>query len=338
MRIKAKDIAKDLGLSTATVSLAINNRPGVNEDTRRRVLEYLESKTAEDEVSGGNEKIIRMLAFLEDRPYWDSSENTRTYITFEQASRRARECGYKMDLVTVIRGKDDMGSFLEECIRDNVAGVYVNAAYMEEEDYACFRNFKKPFVVCDQDFNDLHTDNIMLNNHQGVFMGLDYLYENGHRDILYFRNTNNFYNMYERREAFNRFMEKKGLQSRRNERIVDIGGGTQEAFEGMQRYIEDKKHIPTAIFSENYEVTIGISKALENNGYKIPEDISIVGFDTIPDTALMDYQPTCICALHDRKAYVSIGRLLERIEGDVDESVKIYVNTELIIGDSVRSI
>lgn len=63
MRVKAKDIAKELGLSTATVSLAINNRPGVNEDTRRRVLDYLESKTAEDESAGGNEKIIRMLAF-----------------------------------------------------------------------------------------------------------------------------------------------------------------------------------------------------------------------------------------------------------------------------------
>ena len=58
MRVKAKDIAKELGLSTATVSLAINNRPGVNEDTRRRVLDYLESKTAEDESAGGNEKIF----------------------------------------------------------------------------------------------------------------------------------------------------------------------------------------------------------------------------------------------------------------------------------------
>lgn len=334
MKIKAKNIAKELGLSTATVSLAINNRPGVNEETRKKVLNYIEKA----ENTFQKEKVIRMIAFLEDRPYWDSSENVRTYATFEYASRRVKEDGFKMDLVSVIRGKDDFEAILEECVRDDVAGVYLNAAYMKEEEYRCFRNFDLPFIVCDQDFNDLSTDNIVLNNHQGVVMGLEHLYNHGHRDILYFRNSNNFYNMYERREAFLRFMNKMGLQTHDRERIIDIGGNTQEAYEKMLQYINEKNHIPTAIFSENFEVTIGVSRALESSGFKIPEDISIVGFDTIPETALMDFEPTCISGLHEQKAYVAAGRLMDRIKGNTQESIKIYVNTELLIGNSVKSV
>lgn len=329
MRIKAKDIARELGISTATVSLAINNRPGVNEATRRRVLEYMER------TAGEKTRIIRMLSFLEDRSFWDSSEHTRTLVTFECASRLAREKGYKVELVNIVQGRDDVAQILAECERDQVAGVFLGAAYMTEEDYAEFWNFNLPFIVCDQDFNDLRTDNIILNNHQGVTWGLEYLYKQGHRDILYFRNSNSFYNMYERREAFKRFTDKHGLQERGNEKIVNIGGDTQAAYEGMLMYLKEGKHIPTAIFSENFEVTIGISRALESRGFKIPEDISVIGFDSIPDTALMDFQPTCLHCLHDRKAGIAIGRLIDRIEGRVQESVKIYVNTELVIGNSV---
>ena len=337
MRIKAKDVARELGLSTATVSLAMNNRPGVNEETRRRVLEYMERAAGEKAgYHAGKEGIIRLLSFLEDRSYWDSSEHTRTLATFECASRLAREKGYKVELVSVVQGRDDFAQVLAECERDQVAGVFLGAAYMTADDYTGFWNFNIPFIVCDQDFGDLRTDNIILNNHQGVTWGLEYLYEHGHRDILYFRNSNSFYNMYERREAFKRFMDKHNLQERQDEKIVNIGGDTQAAYEGMLSYLKEGKHIPTAIFSENFEVTIGVSRALESRGFKIPEDISIVGFDSIPDMALMDFEPTCIRCLHERKAGIAISRLIDRIEGRVRESVKIYVNTELVIGNSVR--
>lgn len=339
MRVKSKDVAKELGLSTATVSLAINNRPGVNEETRRRILEYIAQ--ASKEASGNrkeNAGIIRMLTFYEDRSYWDSAENDRLLLALEGATQRAREGGYKVDLVSIVRGRDSFASILSECKRDHVAGVLLGAAYMKEEDYQCFRDFKLPFVVCDQDFGDSQTDSIVLNNHQGVEAGLTHLYENGHRDIYYFRNSVSFYNMYERREAFNRFMERHGLQERRDERIIDIGGSVQEVYDGMQTYIRQKKHIPTAIFSENFEVTIGVIRALENNGLKLPEDVSMVGFGDIPDMALLSLTPTYIHSLNDRKAYIAVGRLIDRIEDRVEESVKIYVNTILMIGDSYKKI
>jgi len=337
MKIRAKDIAKELNLSTATVSLAINNRPGVNEETRQKVLDYIEKvKNGETDETQESERVIRMISFLEDRPYWDSSENVRIYTTYEFASIRAKENGFKTELVSAVRGRDRLEDLLRECVRDKVSGVYLNAAYMTWEEYECFRDFEIPFVVCDQDFEDLRTDHIFLNNRQGVTMGLQYLYDHGHRDIMYFRNSNNFYNMYRRREAYRDFIREKNLMKEEDVNIIDIGGTTQEIYERMLSYLEAGKKTGKAIFCENFEVTIGVSKALTSKGYRIPEDISIVGFDQIPGTALMDFEPTCICCPHEQKANVAAGRLIERINGYTNESVKIYVNTALQIGNSVR--
>ncbi len=339
MKIKAKDIARDLGLSTATVSLALNNKPGVNEQTRNKVLNYIkESRESGDDGKERKEKTIRMYTFLQKSGLIDADENARLYMGYAEASRRARASGYKMDTVFVDRSKDEFVKLLEECEEEDVVGVYLNAAYMTEEDYRCIRGLKLPYVVCDQDFNDMHTDSIVLNNRQGVKTGLEYLYENGHRDIMYLRNSKDFYNMYERRSACNGFMNEKKLQQAENERILDIGNTAQEIYDNMYKYIKNNGHIPSAVFAENYEVTIGVSRALQSCGYRIPEDVSIVGFDEIPGAAILDFQPTFLRALHGNVAYIALGRLLERIKRKARESVQILVNTEFVIGNSVKNL
>lgn len=335
MKIKSKDIARELGLSEATVSMALNHRPGVSEETRNRVLQYIERYKALE--SGGpevREGELRMLAFMEDRPYWDPSEESRLYTSYMAASAAAREAGYRLDLIHVYKNRDDLPQLLKECEADGTAGIFLNATYMTAADYQCVQGLNIPYVVSDQDFEDSATDGIVLNNRMGVRAGLSHLFAHGHREIAYFRNSHSFYNMYERREAYQAFMKKKGLQDQI--RIVDIGGSTQEVYDRMQQFIKVEKTLPRAIFAENYEVTIGVSNALQSAGIQIPEHISLVGFDELPGTSILNFKPTCIRALHDRKAKVAIERLIDRIEGRSGESLLIMVNTELAEGNSVR--
>ena len=340
MKLKAKDIARELGISTATVSLALNNKPGVNEQTRNKILNYIkESQENGDGMNERKEKIIRMFNFPQKSGLIDADENALFYMGYSEASRRARAAGYKMDVVFVDHSKDDFTKLLKECEEDeDVAGVYLGATYMTSVDYQCLRGFKIPYVVVGHNFDERRTDSIALNNQQGVRTGLNYLYENGHRDIMYLRNSKDFYNMYERRSACKSFMNEKGLQQAENERIMDIGDTTQKIYDNMCKYINNKGHIPSAIFAENYEVTIGVSSALQSLGYQIPEDVSIVGFDEIPGAAILGFQPTFLKALHGNVANIAVGRLLDRIKKRVRESVQILVNTELVIGNSVKKI
>ncbi len=337
MKLKAKDIARELGISTATVSLALNNKPGVNELTKNKILNYIkESQENGDSTIERKEKTIRMYNFLQKSGLIDADENALFYMGYSEASRRARSAGYKMDVVFVDHSKDDFVKLLKECEEeDDVAGVFLGATYMTKEDYQCLRGFKIPYIVCGHNFEDMRTDSIALNNRQGVKTGLTYLYESGHRDIMYLRNSKDFYNMYERRSACNSFMNEKGLQQAENERILDIGDTTQEIYDNMYTYIKNKGHIPSAIFAENYEVTIGVSRALQSFGYRIPEDVSIVGFDEIPGAAILGFQPTFLRALHGNVANIAVGRLLERIKRRAKESIQILVNTEFVIGNSV---
>lgn len=334
MKIKSKDIAKELGVSPATVSMALNNRPGVSEETRRKVLQHMaELKGDAAEEPAG---VIRMFAFVEEREYWDAAEEVRIYQSYLEGNTAARELGYRLDFIQVHEHKDDFRGLLSETEQEGAVGIYLNAAYMKDEDLECFKKVKIPYIVTDQSFEDGSADSIVLNNRQGVRQGLNYLWENGHRRILYFRNSHNFYNMYERRAAYQEFMTTKNQQE--DCQIVDIGGSTQESYTNMLDYIKRGETIPTAIFSENYEVTIGVCNALLSSGIRIPEDVSIVGFDELPSTAILNFQPASIRALHARKAHVAITRLVERIEGKAEETIQILVNTELIPGNSVRRI
>ncbi|MEY8356612.1 LacI family DNA-binding transcriptional regulator [Lachnospiraceae bacterium 54-53] len=337
MKIRSKDIAKQLGLSEATVSMAINNRSGVSMETRKRVLRYVEELKAESgENPEAKERVLRMFAFIEDRPFWDASEETRVYTSYMEAGRAARELGYRLDFVHIYKNKDDFRKILMESEQEGIMGIFLNAAYMKEEDYECFQGIKIPFIVADQDFEDSSKDSILLNNRQGVRQGLNYLWENGHRDILYFRNSHDFFNMYQRRDAYGEYMAAKNCG--RSAEIIDIGGSTQEVYDRMLAYIREGKRLPTAVFSENYEVTIGLSNALVSSGIRIPEDVSIVGFDELPGTAILSFKPVCIRALHARKARIAVERLVDRVEGRTEEAVQILINTELVPGNSVNRI
>lgn len=340
MKIKSKDVARALGVSAATVSLALNNKPGVNEETRKKIQDYvkwLEYKNVNQSDQLG--RSIKMIVYVED----GVTEEDNGYLfslSYMEVFRITKEAGFNLKLVYFNEGKDNIYEIIEECRHDSTAGIWLaSAGHLRKEQYEPFRNLDIPLVIYGNDFDDPKKDCVVINNRLGIKEGMDYLYQLGHRDIMYFANTRPMKNFKERENAFIEFMDERGLLTEKNP-VVPIGRTISQICENMAEYIGMGKHMPTAICCGNYAVSLGVIKALERCHYRIPEDVSVIGFDELPasTSSLLNFQFSHIKVMHSRMAHLAIERLIGKILGDTEETVKIVVSCEFVAGDSVKRI
>ncbi len=94
----------------------------------------------------------------------------------------------------------------------------------------------------------------------------------------------------------------------------------------------------TAILAENYSVAVGCIRALQEAGCRIPEDISIIGIDELPEAVFLDFKYTHIRIDHEVKTQWAMSCLLARLDGQGGERIKIYTGTRLIPGESVKKL
>ena len=341
MKVKAVDIAKALGISKATVSLALNNKAGISEETKRKVLLYKNALEQDLEPSRPNGKklqgSVKIVIYVKHgNIIQDHKSHTGNVLPddLEALDRIAKKAGLSLSITYFHEKEDNINQLIMSCKDENIVGIFLVATEMLPEDFKPFRQLNVPLMIYDNDFEDLNSDNIVLNNRLAVKMGLRYLYQNGHRDIVYLNNITTIYNFTTRREAFEEFSSKLGIHAD----MVEIGTKVQEIYRNMKVYIENGNHIPTAFFSENYVISMGVMKALQDCGYNVPNDVSLIGIDEIPSYALMDIPVTVVKVLQKNRSTIAMNRLLERINQEVDESVQFVVGPEMILGKSVRDL
>lgn len=340
MKVKAKDIAKALGISTATVSLALNNKRGVNEDTRRKVLEYAgiynEGKTNTN-LNVFENKTIKLICATNEKDTWNEGSNYLFNTTYECIFQKSRDAGYNLELEFIYKGTNYSNEILNAVNKEHVAGVCLSAYMIEREDVIPLNNLEIPIVAYDQNLIDVGVDSVIINNRNGVEKALNYLWDNGHTDIMYFSHSLEPYNMKERRKAWKEFFDEKELKNM-DKSIMKMGETIEEVYKNVDKYIKSGAHMPTALFLENFQVAVGTIKALQDNRLRIGEDISVIGFDEIPPFLLLGIRLTYIKVYHEQKANLVISRLLERINGDEGPAIEILFGTELVIGNSVKKI
>ena len=160
MKIKAADIARNLNLSKATVSLVLNNKPGVSEKTRRKVFDYIEEVTGEaqrqkeekDKQELENKNIIKVLFIDNDLRFLKNFELDvcpDSLTIFEQEARRMG-CIISVTYASSAK-KEDVERVVREANEENVAGVILYATEMQPDQFPPFRAIQKPMVIYDND-------------------------------------------------------------------------------------------------------------------------------------------------------------------------------------------
>lgn len=341
MKIKAADIARNLNLSKATVSLVLNNKPGVSDRTRQRIFDYIEEVTGraekkekEDETENENKSLIKVLYIDNNLRFVKNYELDVCPDSLLVFDREARRMGCILSVTYASSERsEDVERVVREANEENVAGVILYATEMKSEHFPPFREIHKPMVIYDNDFgNEYHC--VAFGGMEGVRDSLDYLVSRGCRNIKYLANTQDIFNFQQRRAGYRAGLRKNNM-ALESDSIYQLGETTGEVCEEMLKYL-DEHELPDAFIMENYQVSIGVMRALRQKKISVPEDVSLIGVDELPDYLTGDIPLTALRMEHLERAYVAMMFLEQEMKGAISCKFKSFSTCKIIPGQTVK--
>jgi len=340
IRIKSKQVAEALGVSEATVSLVLNQKPGVNVETRKRVLEYIEVLGKNGQDTGSSEETnkgcILMLYYIKHGIIMQSGGQNVNPAFFEKIRSAVSKEGYEFLYREYREQEESLEDLFRQCSSNQVRGIYIMAAEMKESDIFPFQQLKIPVVVGDNLFYEQGMDSFLVDNREGIRRGVDYLVDRGHSHIVYLAENVDIFNFIERREAFVLEMARRQCGDSAN-RIRHLGNTIDEVSDKMSRYLSEGLHRTTAFVLESSVISLGVSKALLERNIRVPREVSLVGFDAVPELSIPGINLTMIKGTHTKRHIAAVMHLLRHLKGngEEDEMVRVYYRTRMIEGGSV---
>lgn len=351
MILKSKDIAKILNVSPSTVSLAINNKPGVSAETKNKVYAVLEEfyasgnfapdnwqngdKSEEKEKDGSDIKgnIVLVIHKAEKQLF---IPNTFFQGVIDGCQSAAMLNNYILKITYFNTGMSN-NMLLDSLSEENVAGVVLYATEIPYDDIKMFKELKKPVVILDarHPFDDM--DMITIANRNSIEKAVLYAYEMGHRKIGFLRSHTVIRNFEDRYEGYLSGLRLVGLEF--NEKYVftvhcSLKGAQSDFLEILET---PKEELPTIFLTDlDYNVA-GALSAIKKKGYSVPDDFSLIGFDDIDLISELD-PPLTTIQIKDYFGAIAINRLVDKIEKNDCMHLNIEVSTELLIRESVKRI
>ncbi len=351
--MKAKDLAKLLGVSPATVSLVLNNKPGISKSLRSRLIEKIEELGYKDMLceacrdgaapkTAEKNKGCPAIAYLS---YLDCEEWNDRYSFFpgvlEGAEMEARD--HNCNLI-VLHMKCQGNVELPELLRrtGNVVGVIVQAQEITEELRRDMDSIDVPCVFMDIYDPGKEVSCVCVDNRQSMFAIVKYLKSKGHRNIGYvYSGWEEDYQL-DRRLAFRNALAVLGLEDRPENYFQAGTGENLYEFQRLANLFSQAERLPTALVAENDRQAMRAINALRQIGLRVPEDVSIMGFDNSALCTMVEPHLTtvrnsrhlmgreCVMLLQNLRRLRAVGVKAPRL--------KYMLPTEIKERDSVRAI
>jgi DNA-binding LacI/PurR family transcriptional regulator len=326
--MRIKDVAREAGVSTATVSHVINNTRFVSDEVRARVLEAIErcdyypNAQARSLASGRSHTLGLLVSDLVN-PFFPELVKSIETAAFER--------GYDVVLANTNYEAERTSNYVRRIIERKVAGV---ALMTSELDTALIDELARRdvcVVFLDLGSAGAHMSNLVVNYAIGIKEAIQHLVSLGHRKIAYISGPVRLRSAAKRREAFSKCVSK--MLPRTSPAIYEgdfkIEGGRRAASEMIER-----GRLPTAVMAANDMMALGAMQELRAAGLRIPQDISIVGFDDIAFASLTDPPLTTICLPRMELGRRAVEALMTTIEHPDRQGVEIHIPTYLIMRGS----
>ncbi|MBW7984357.1 HTH-type transcriptional repressor PurR [Enterobacillus tribolii] len=327
-----KDVAKRAGVSTTTVSHVINKTRFVAEETKIAVweaikeLHYSPSAVARS-LKVNHTKSIGLLATSSEAPYFAE--------VIEAVENSCYSKGYTLILCNSHNNLEKQKAYLAMLAQKRVDGLLVMCSEYPEtllETLEDYRNI--PMVVMDwgsrrSDFTDAIQDNAV----EGGYMAGRYLIERGHRDIgvisgPLLRNTGGG-----RLNGFMKALQESNIRPR-DEWIVEGDFEPESGYKAMHQILSQKQR-PTAVFVGGDVMAMGAICAADEMGLRVPQDVSVIGYDNIRNARYFTPALTTIHQPKERLGAMAFEMLLDRIISKREDSQTIEVYPKLIERRSV---
>ncbi|MDR0928371.1 MAG: LacI family transcriptional regulator [Oscillospiraceae bacterium] len=311
MAVTIRDVSMHCGLSVSTVSKALNNYPDISGETRRRVLHVAQEIGYFPNALARGLKTNRTynLGVILDDELKDSLLHTYFITILNGFKREAEMAGYDITLINHNIGGQTL-SYLDHCRYRNVDGICLMCLDFFAPEIVGLIGSDLALVTIDHQFPD--RDCIHSDNRAGVNELVDYIVEMGHRRIAFVHGTPSVVTDV-RLAAFHEAIQRHGLTVPEEYIVSGHYHSTAHGREVTQQLLSLKERPSLIMMSDDYSA-LGAIELIHEMGLRIPEDISITGYD---GTAMIQkIRPKLTTLFQDgeeigRRAAI---RLLERIE------------------------
>lgn len=328
-RVTIFDVAQTANISYATVSRVLNNHDNVSPQTRERVLKVIEelgytaNRNARS-LAGAQTNMIGLLIHSMDRGYI-----SELIMSIEDETAIA---GYDLVIYSTHRHKDKEVQFVNTLIQGHVDGLLM----MPPLNFVAYRDTLResavPVVLIDQDGMENITTTVNPTNWQGAYDATNYLIELGHQRIAFITGPMEMGCSVDRLKGYKAALEDYDLVF--DERLTISGNFREDDGYAAARRLLAAVPRPTAIIASNDFSAMGAYTAIREASLKVPQDISLIGFDDIPMAAHINPPLTTVRLPIWQMGREAVRMLLAQIKKP-DQIVRpVHLATQLVVRDS----
>ncbi len=329
--VKLADIAEQLNVSTVTVSKALADKSGVSEEMRteiKRLAQELGYKTPSAKQLG-KEIISRNLGVLVSEIYLEKYSSFYWELYRHIATQTTRKDHFSM--LEELRKADELSLTMPKIITEKKVDGLIVLGKLREEYLKVLEQEDIPLVFLDFYDGNHRCDSVVSNNYYGMYLMTNYLFEKGHKDIGFVGSIQATSSIADRYFGYCKSMLEHGVTPKEKWILDD-----REAGSGKIIIEKLPGELPTA-FACNCDLAAGeLIRLLGQKGYKVPEDISVVGFDNYIFPGITDVEITTYEVDVKGMAKLSINTLIKKINKESYKEGISIVEGRLVEKNSVK--
>lgn len=328
----SKELAKLLHVSPAAVSFALNGKDGISTETRQKILNAaLQNHMKIPEPSHSPRNIIYLIFYKRHGAVL--TDSTFFSALTEGIEHRCAESGWSVNSLNVY-SLNELEQKIEDCSALRAGGILVMGTEMMQDDFNVLPFSNVPLVLLDNHFISTSIDSVQINNIEGAYQATNYLIHKKKLQPGYLHSSFFINNFQQRKEGFMQALRHNGMSTSQivmHELTPSIDG----AHADMVSILEQGEQPAKAYFADNDQIAIGAMMAFQEKGYRIPEDIAIIGFDDIP---MCNYTNPPLSTVHVPKHYmgmIAAERLIANKVYKARYTINIEISTSLNIRKSI---
>jgi LacI family transcriptional regulator len=328
-RVTIADVAAEAGVSVATVSKVINDRYGVAETTSANVravidrLGYTSSLVAQSLRSRRSNVIGILVSDIE--PF--NAE------LLKGAARAIRGTGYDLVVFSDCGQRKDQAGWEQRALA-RVSALTDGAILVTPSSVDV--PVSPPVVAVDHNVRSPTMATVDSDNLTGAIIATEHLLGLGHRRIGFLAGRPDLESAQLREQGYRRALEAATIAFEPD--LVRIGGFHPETARDAARELLERTPRPTAIFAANDAMAIETISVARSLGLAVPGDLSVVGFDNVPESALCEPQLTTVEQSIQQMGYEAVQMLLRLIDDPTAEPAQVVLPTKLVERSSCRAL
>lgn len=331
--VRLSDIAEKLGVSTVTVSNALANQRGVSEELREKIKEMASEMGYHAPGTQIMAKTAVNIGVLVQERYLGNGSSFYWRLYQELAiACAAHNC---LLAFCVLKPDEEKNTVLPVMVSDHrIDGLIV----MGEISRAYLRMLEKeagmPMIFLDFFAAEFDVDCVISNNFYGMYTATRHLIKKGHKKIAYVGSVKSSNSIADRYFGYLKAMRQYGLEEREEWIVEDRTSGTMEIIEPKL-----PKDMPTAFVCNCDQTASVLIHELEENGYRVPEDVSVVGYDNFVFMPVCDVAITTYGVDMPEMAKAAAERIIARVKGlDKGPGRLSIISGNLIDKESVKAL